>query len=157
MFAKKIINFDVQLIAAQTTQFPTLSPAQHQFAQHPPEPQPQTPQPIQLNDMAGILTEHPRTVPNLYWQPGQLIGAPVRNFRQIKYIQLPNAVPDLDQALSGARLDCGRDFHKQLIEFGEAAKVWMTVQVEYEPVNLIANKQPFKQYFGRTNSHVQTR
>ena len=55
-------------------------------------------------------------------------------------------MPDLDQALSGARLDCGRDLHKQLIEFGGAAKVWMTVQVEYESVNPIANKQPFEQY-----------
>ena len=55
-------------------------------------------------------------------------------------------MPDLDQALSGARLDCGQDLHKQLIEFGGAAKVWMTVQVEYEPVNPLANKQPFGQY-----------
>ena len=55
-------------------------------------------------------------------------------------------MPDPDQALSEARLDCGRDLHKQLIEFGGAAKVWMTVQVEYEPVNPLANKQPFKQY-----------
>ena len=55
-------------------------------------------------------------------------------------------MPDLDQALSGASLDCGRDLHKQLIEFGGAAKVWMTVQVEYKPVNPLANKPPFKQY-----------
>ena len=55
-------------------------------------------------------------------------------------------MPYLDQALSGARLDCGRDLHKQLIEFGGAVKVWMTVQVEYEPVIPLANKQPFKQY-----------
>ena len=25
--------------------------------------------------------------------------------------------------------------------------MWITVQVEYEPVNLMANKQPFEQYF----------
>ena len=55
-------------------------------------------------------------------------------------------MPDLDQALSGARLDSGRDLHKQLIEFGGAAKVWITVQVEYEPVNHLANKKPFEQY-----------
>ena len=53
---------------------------------------------------------------------------------------------DLDQARFGARLDCGRDLNKQLIEFGGAAKVWMTVQVEYEPVNPMANKKPFEQY-----------
>ena len=58
----------------------------------------------------------------------------------------PNVLPNLDQALSGARLECGQDFHKLLIEFGGAAKVWMTVQVEYEPVNPLANKQTFEQY-----------
>ena len=83
---------------------------------------------------------------NLYWKQGQPVGALVRTFRQIKYLPLPNAVPDLDQALSGARLDCGRDLHKQLIEFGGAAKVWMTVLVKYEPVNPLANKEPFKHY-----------
>ena len=55
-------------------------------------------------------------------------------------------MPDLDKALPVARVDFGRDLHKQLIEFGGAAKVWMTVQVEYEPVNPLANKQPFEQY-----------
>ena len=55
-------------------------------------------------------------------------------------------MPDLDQALSGAKVDCGRDLGKQLFEFGGAAKVWMTVQVEYEPVNPLANQQPFEQY-----------
>ena len=97
--------------------------------------------------MAEILTERPRQVLNVYWQLGQVIGAPVSNFRQIRYLPLPNAVPDLDKALSVARVDCGRDLHKQQIEFGGAAKVWMTVQVEYEPVNPLANKQPLKQYF----------
>ena len=96
--------------------------------------------------MTGILSERPQQIPNIYWQPGQTIGAPVCTFRQIKYIPLPNVVPDLDQALSEARVDCGREIHKQLIEFGGAAKVWMTVQVEYEPVNHLANKQPFEQY-----------
>ena len=141
MFAKQIINLNLQLIAAKTKQFPTHSLAPYPFAPHSPEPQP-----IQLNDMAGILTERPRQIPNIYWQPGQPIGAPVSNFRQIKYLPFPNVVPDLDQTLSGARVDCGLDLHKQLIEFGRAAKVWMTIQVEYEAVNFMANKQPFEQY-----------
>ena len=81
--------------------------------------------------MAGILTERFREVSNLNWQPGQLIGTPVSNFRQIKYLPFPNAVPDLDQAISEARVDCGWDLHKQIIEFYGAAKLWMTVQVEY--------------------------
>ena len=79
--------------------------------------------------MAGVLPERIQQVPNLYWQFGQPIGVPVSYFRQIKYLPLFNAAPDLDQALSRARLDCGRNLHKQLIEFNGAAKVWMTIQV----------------------------
>ena len=132
MYATLIINLDYQLIAAKAKQFPTYLLAQHLAALHqPPLHRPATnlpaPQPVQSNDMAGILTERPRQDPNIYWQPGQFIGAPVSTFRKIKYIPLPNAVPDLDQALSGARVDCGRDLHKQLIDFGVAAKVRMTV------------------------------
>ena len=140
VLAKQIINLDLQLIAARTKQFPTHLPEPHLFAPYPPAQLPPPshllkqhspePQHVQLNNMAGILTERPRQIPNLYWQPNQLIGAPVSNFRQIKYIPLPNAVPDLDQALSGARVDCARDLHKKLIEFGKAANMWMTVQVE---------------------------
>ena len=63
-------------------------------------------------------------------------------------------MPDIDQALYGARIDCGRDLHKQLIEFGKAAKVWMTVQVEYESVNPLANKQPFKQYLSAAPTRI---
>ena len=70
---------------------------------------------------------------------------------------LSNAVPDLDQALSIVTLDCGRDLHKQLIEFGGAAKVWMTVQVEYEPVNPWANKQPFAQYLSAVPTRMYRR
>ena len=151
VLAKQIINRDLQLIAAKTNQFKTYQPATFPFeiyqpALHPPATNLPAPQPVQSNDMAGILTERPRQVPNLYWQPGQPIGNPVSNFRHIKYVPLPNTVPDLDQALSGAMVDCGRDLHKKLIEFGLAAKMWLTVQVDYKPVNPLANKQPFEEY-----------
>ena len=96
--------------------------------------------------MAGILTERFRQIPNLYWQPGQPIGVPVSHFSQIKYLPCHNAVLDLDQTLFGAKVGCARDHYKQLIEFGEAAKVWMTVHVKYDLVNPLANKQPFEQY-----------
>ena len=55
-------------------------------------------------------------------------------------------MPEFDQALCGAKLDCGRDFNTQLIEFGRAAKVLMTFQIKYWSVNSIANKKPFEQY-----------
>ena len=112
VLAKQIINLDLQLIAAKTKQFTTHSPTTHPFELHLSEPQSPTPQPIQVNDMAGILTERPRQIPNLYWQPVLPIGVPVSHFRQIKYLPLPNAVPDFDQALSGARVDCARDLYK---------------------------------------------
>ena len=57
-------------------------------------------------------------------------------------------------ALQGAWFDCGLDLHKQLIEFGEAAKMWMTAQVEYEPVNPLANKQSFKQYLSASPTRI---
>ena len=110
VLAKQIINLDLQLIAAKTNQFPKNPPASHppalhhhtlhSFAPHLQEPNIFAPQPLESNDMVGILTDRPRQVPNLYWQPGQPISAQVCNFRQIKYLPLPNAAPDLDQALS---------------------------------------------------------
>ena len=61
VLAKQIINLDFQLIAANTKQFSPHPFGAHPFAQHPFEPQP-----VQLNDMAAIVTERPRQVPNLY-------------------------------------------------------------------------------------------
>ena len=64
MLAKQIINLVIQLIAAKTNQFslyhlslhfpaPQL-PASHDIAARPP-----TSQPIELNNIARILTERP--------------------------------------------------------------------------------------------------
>ena len=96
--------------------------------------------PVQLDpDMVNNLVPLiPRR--RAYWTAGQPVGAPVLNFRQLQYLSLPNAKPDMDKELQGAWLDCGLDLHKQLIEFNGAAKVWMTIQVKYEPVNPMANK-----------------
>ena len=99
------------------------------------------------HEMPGNLTERTRQATNsrCSWQPGQPVGTPTRYFRQIRYLPQPNAVPDLDKALSGAWLNCGQDLHKQLCEFGGVVKVWVTVQVAYEPVKPMANKKPFEQ------------
>ena len=125
ILADQIINLDLQIIEAKSNQHLPDQPLQHT-----PAPQIPAPEQIQSNDMAEIFTERPPQIPNIYWQQGQPVDAPVSTFRQIKYLPLPNAMPDLDQALNGARLDCGWDLYKQLIEYGGAAKVWMTVQVE---------------------------
>ena len=106
--------------------------------------------------MPGNLSERPRQTVNsrAYWQPGQPVGASARYFRQIRYIPLPNAVADLDKALSGAWLDCGQDLHKLIGEFGGAVKVWITVQVTYVPVKSMANKEPFEQYLSAAPTRI---
>ena len=106
VLAKQIIDLDLQLNAAKTKQFLSHPPAAHPFKLNSPEMQPLAPlppalqlfalQPLQINDMAGILTERLRQIPNLYCQPGQPIGVSVRHFHQIKYLPLPNSVADLD-------------------------------------------------------------
>ena len=123
VFADQIINLELQLIAAKSNQREPHPLASLLPAQQPHIPQQNLVQPIQSNDKKENFTGRPQQIPNLYWQQSQPVGAPVRTFRQIKYLSLPNAVPDLDQALSGARVDCGRDLYKQLIEYGGAAKV----------------------------------
>ena len=120
-----------------------------------------TPQPHQTNNMNNILTETD-SIFNLhnfrnraYWAPGQLVGAPVRNFLQVQYFPLPNAVPNLDQALSKSWIDCALDLHNLLIELGGAAKVWITVQVQYEPTKLESDKrQAFDQYLSATPTRI---
>ena len=90
-----------------------------------------------------------------FWAPGQFVGAPVRNFRQILYLPLEDAVPILDQALSGALVDCASDLHNQLIEFDGAAKVWITVLVQYEPTKPESDRrQAFEQYLSATQTRI---
>ena len=62
--------------------------------------------------MKGNCIGRPQQIPYLYWQQGQPVGAPVRTFRQIKLLPLPNVVPDFDQAISGAKLYDSKDLHK---------------------------------------------
>ena len=107
--------------------------------------------------MPAIITH--RKAPKLpnhraYLQPGQPVGARISFFRQIQYLPLPNAEPDFDQALTRARHDCGQDLHRQLKDFDGAAKVRITVQVEYEPVNPMVNKQPFEQYLSAAPTRI---
>ena len=84
VLAKQIINLDLQLIAAKTKQFLSHPFAAHSLAPHPHAPHPPVtnlpePQVLQSNDMAGILTERPRHISNLYFQPGHPITDPVSN------------------------------------------------------------------------------
>ena len=111
------------------------------------------------DEMPVNQTESPRQTASsrAYWQLGQPFGAPTRYSRQIRYLPLPNAVPDLDKALSRAWLDCGQDLHKQLGEFDGAVKVLVTVQVAYEPVKPMANKEPFEQCLSAAPTRILRR
>ena len=104
--ADYIINLEHKLISLKSSQF-----LPKQSLSHPPVTHPPTPQPIQSNYIAGFFTKHPRQIPNFYWQKNQPVAAPVKTFSQIEYLFLPIAVPGFDQAVSRARLDCGRDLH----------------------------------------------
>ena len=90
--------------------------------------------------MLRNLSERPRQTVNSRadWQPCQPVGDLARYFRQICYLSLPNVAPDLDKALSVAWLNCCQDLHKKHSKFGGAVKVWVTVQVAYEPVKPMA-------------------
>ena len=93
VLANQNINLDLQYTASNSNQH-----LQHPPAQHPPAQQIPPSQQIQSNNMAWIFSERPRQVQNLYWQSGHPVGAPFSRFRQVKYLPLPIAVPDLDQA-----------------------------------------------------------
>ena len=69
----KIINIDLQIIAAKSNH-----PSSHPSSPPPAAPQipvpqppiPQSLQPIQSNDLARNFTGRPQQIPNLYWQQG---------------------------------------------------------------------------------------
>ena len=69
MFAKQIINIELQPIAATTKQFTSPPVAAHPFAIHPRAPHPPVtnqfaPKILQSNNMAEIFIEGPRHISN---------------------------------------------------------------------------------------------
>ena len=52
-------------------------------------------------------------------------------------------------------MDCALDLHNQLIDFDGAAKVWITVLVEYEPTKPESDKRlAFEQYLSATPTRI---
>ena len=103
----------------------------------------------------GLIANSDMPRKRAYWATGETVKAPIRNFRQIQYFPLPNSVPDLDEALSGCWVDCGSDLHNQLEQFDGAAKVWITVQVRYEPAKPETDKrQAFDQYLSAAPTRI---
>ena len=159
VLAKQIIILNFQFIATKANQFTLYhllfySPALQTLGPNHSALQPLKSQPIKVNNMSGILTEHIRQISNLYLHLDQPNSALVSNFHKIKYFNLFIAVLYLDQALSVARLDCEQDLYKQLIESSGAAKMWITIQVEYERVNPLATKLPFEQYISAAQPRI---
>ena len=82
----------------------------------------------------------------LYWRPGTRLNPHMRHFTQFRYLPYLVCEPDLDLALSAVISDCGTDI-RQMIESYGSAKVWLTVQVRYEPANPKDEKnKPFEFY-----------
>ena len=80
-------------------------PAVHRPPELPVPTSVQTPS-ANPDTMPDNLTDRYRQIANScdYCQPGQPVGLPARYFQQIRYLPIPNAVLDLDKALSGAWL-----------------------------------------------------
>ena len=58
----------------------------------------------------------------------------MHHFTQLQYLPFCVCKPDLDTALSAIISDCGTDIRNMMQSYG-SAKVWLTVQVQYEPAN----------------------
>ena len=82
----------------------------------------------------------------LYWRPCTLLNPHMRHFTQLRYLPFLVCKPDLDVALFAVISDCGTDI-RQMIESYGSVKVWLTVQVRYEPANPKDEKnEPFEFY-----------
>ena len=58
----------------------------------------------------------------------------MQHFTQLRYLPFNLCNPDLDTALSAIISDCGTVNRNMMQSYG-SAKVWLTVQVRYEPAN----------------------
>ena len=70
----------------------------------------------------------------------------MQHFTQLHYLPFSVCNPDLDIALFAILTDCGADIRKMMQSYG-SAKVWLTVQVRYEPTKPRDKKnKPFEFY-----------
>ena len=76
-----------------------------------------------------------RANPNrMYWRSSTRIRPQMAHFTQLRYLPFSVTKPDLDIALGAISSDCGTDIRRMIEGYG-SAKVWLTVQVRYEPAN----------------------
>ena len=68
------------------------------------------------------------------WRPATQINHHMQHFTQLRYLPFYLCKPDLDTALSAIISDCGTNIRNMMQSY-RSAKVWLTVQVRYEPAN----------------------
>ena len=68
------------------------------------------------------------------------------HFTQLRYLPFSVVKPDLDNALAAITSDCGTDLRQMIDGYG-SAKVWLTVQVRYEPANPKDEKNKAFEFF----------
>ena len=93
--------------------------------------------PRQQAILAEIVAEKQELLDNpnrKYWRPTTRINPHMHHFTQLRYLPFSVCKPDLDTALSSIISDCGTDIRNMMKSYG-SAKVWLTVQVGYEPAN----------------------
>ena len=89
------------------------------------------------------LLDNPNRV---YWRPSTRIRPQMVHFTQLRYLPFSLATPDLDNALGAITSDCGTDIRRMIEGYG-SAKVWLTVQVRYEPANPKDEKNKAFEFF----------
>ena len=86
------------------------------------------------------------------------MGPPHQYISQLGFEPLDGTKPKLLLAMEGAILDCGLDINQVFSLLGPSLKVWMIVQVHYEPVNPDDEKHKgFDAYLRTRHNNFQTR
>ena len=88
-------------------------------------------------ELANAIAERQDLLDNpnrVYWRPSTRIRPNMAHFTQLRYLPFSVVKPDLDNALEAIISDCGTDIRRMMDGYG-SAKVWLTVQVRYEPAN----------------------
>ena len=116
--------------------------------------------PRQQAILAEVVAERQELLDNpnrQYRRPATRINIYMHHFTQLRYLLFVVCKPDLDTALIAIISDRGSDNRNMMQRYG-SAKVWLTVQVRYEPANLRDKKNksfefyltcPAKRFFRR--------
>ena len=100
-------------------------------------------------ELADAIAERQEVIddPNrMYWRHSTRIRPQMLHFTQLRYLPFSTSTPDLDIALNAINRDCGSDIRRMIEGYG-AAKVWLTVQVRYEPANPKDEKNKAFEFF----------